>query len=659
MRFGLNLRVSLIVVPLVAAMVVVALAPIRSYLRLRAAMDDVRRELAFVLHVCRLDILAARQSVEYFDVVRGGDAEELATLEREARETLDSLAGWNFAPRQAERLDRIERAYLHLADAGERALELARRGEREAATRRVTRSIEEQRDAELLPLVDAAQIEGSLELRRALDSLLATSAQLALVPPLEGLEADAKSLRREAAEAISVCRFARQAQRMLGEYRRFAFFGGSRQELAVAAHEFDHAFMVWEAQVAARDGGDGAATVPVSRADVDAEYRAVKRAIDRLAPLDPEGAQRELVRIYESRLEPLGDESLPRVLGAAFDAHGARISTLLDSIARRSRLGGTAIGGVAVLALGLALICPWLISIWIVRPVLALTRATRELGERPEGRGGPVSVRAGGEIAELAASFNRMAEHLAERTRELDAERARERLHHAERLASVGILASGLAHQINNPVNNILLTAENALGEDGPEAARCWREALEASAEEARRCERIVRGLVAFARGEPGQRWREDANQVLRRASDLAAATAAEHGATVELDLTGEPVPIRANPIALEQALVNVLRNAIQSGPRARVVLRTERVARRVRIEVADDGRGMEPEALDRLFDPFYTTRTDQGGIGLGLSVAHRIVTDHGGRIRVESGPGEGTTVTVDLPLDPGDGPSR
>jgi len=637
---GLNLRVSLIVVPLVAAMLVLALAPIRSYLRLRAAVGDVRREIVFVLHLCRFDIQAARQSVETFDVAfRDEDARELEDLARGSRAILDALGRLELGPDRAERLERIEEAYVRLTGAGERAIELAQRGERQTATRA----------PELQPLVDAAQLEGSIALRKALDSLLATSAQLTLVLPMARLEADARRLRKEAAEAISVCRFARQTQRLLEEYRRFAVFGESQGKLAVAEHDFDQAYGVWEAQ-AARDG-DGESTISEFMADIGADYRAVKQALDRLAGLDPEQAQHEAIGIYESQLESLGEESLPRVLAVAFAAYDASLSTLLDSIAMQSRVGGTVLGAVALLALGLALVCPWLISRWIVRPVLALTRAARELGAG--GGSGPVSVPGSGEIAELATSFNRMAEQLAQRTRELEAERAREQLHHAERMASVGILASGLAHQINNPVNNILLTAEHALGEEGPEAARIWREALTASAEEAKRCERIVRGMVAFSRGEPGQKWREDAHRVLRRACDLTADTAAKHEATVELRLGREPAPVLANPIALEQALVNIIRNALQSRPGACVTLRSERVGRAVRIEVRDDGRGLDRTALGRLFDPFYTTRSDEGGLGLGLSVAHRIVTDHGGEIRVDSRPGEGTTVTVELPLDP------
>lgn len=656
MRVGLNLRVSLIVAPLVVAMLALAVALIGSYLSLRSALHDVRREIAFLLHLSRLDILAVRQSVECFGAAfHGEDAGELLAVESEARAALDALAGWDFPPRRSEPLEHIELAYARLAEASEHAVELARRGEREAAMRLVTDTVESQRDAKLLPLVDAAQIEGSLALRKALDSLLASSARLSLVSPSAGLASDARSLRAEAAEAISVARLASHAQRLVGEYRGFAYFGESREELALAEHRFDRAYSIWEAQAGAR--GEGArAIAPASEGDIRTGYHALKKAVGGLAGLDPRRDRAEVIRVYESQLEPLGNEALgnealPQVLTAAFEARDARISALVDSIGRRSSFAGVAISAVALLAVALALLCPWLISRWIVRPVHALTRAARELGDGLAAQ--PVAVHTGGELGELAATFNQMAQQLAERTRELEAERARERLRHAERLASVGTLASGIAHQINNPLNNILLTAEHALGEQGAEAPRLCREALIASVEEARRCERIVRGLVAFARGEPGQKWPEDANRVLERARDLTAASAAQHRATVELQLSEGALPIQASPIALEQALVNVIQNAIESRPEARVRLRTERRGETVRIAVSDDGRGVDSEVIRHLFDPFFTTRAAEGGTGLGLSVAHRIITDHQGTIDVDSRPGEGTVVSVELPLAP------
>lgn len=650
-RVGLNLRVSLIVAPLVVAMLAFAVALIGSYLSLRASLHDVRREIAFLLHLSRLDILAVRQSVVCFGAAfHGEDAGGLREVESETRAALDALAGWDFPPRRSELLGRIGRASARLAEAGEGAVELARRGEREAAMRLVTETVEARRDAELLPLIDAAQIEGSLALRKALDSLLASSARLSLVLPPAGLASDAQSLRAEAGEAISVARLASRAQRLVGESRGFAYFGGSREELALAEHGFDRAYSIWEAQAGAR-GERTDSIAPASEEEIRAGARALKEAVGGLAGLDPQRDRAEVLRVYESELEPLGTEALPRVLTAAFEARGARISALVDSIGRRSRFAGVAISAVAVLAVALALLCPWLISRWIVRPVHALTRAARELGAGLVAP--PVAVHAGGELGELAATFNRMAQQLEERTRELEAERGRERLRHAERLAAVGTLASGIAHQINNPVNNILLTAEHALGKEGPGAARHWRSALEACAEEAKRCERIVRGLVAFARGEPGEKWTEDANRVLARARDLTAACAAQHRATVELELSPAAVPIRASPIALEQALVNIIQNAIESRPEARVQLRTERRGESVRIMVCDDGRGMDGEAIRHLFDPFFTTRAAEGGTGLGLSVAHRIIADHHGMIEVDSRPGEGTLVSVELPLAP------
>lgn len=655
MRLGLNLRVNLIVVPLVAAMLALVVGPILSFLSLRSALDDVRRELSCLLDLCRFDIQAVRQSVEYIDVAfMGEDPRELRQVTAGARATLDLLRGWELAPDEARALARIEGVYGRLTETGEKAIDRARRGEHEEAGLLFTKGIERIRDRELLPLVEGALIEGSLKLGDALDDLLASSAQLGLVP-LVSVESDATDLRREAAGAVSAAKFAVQAQRLWGECRCLTFLGDPPAELAVAESEFDNAYRLWVAQVAARGTEQGAMT-PAAIADVGARYRAVKRLSRRLVALEDGGARREVIRTYETDFEPLSAGSVPQVLESAFAAYDAEIAALLDSIAMRSRIAGTAVGAIAMLAVGLALGCPWLISRWVVQPVLALTRAARELGAGEGSR--PVSVRTGGEIGELATTFNRMAQQLAERTEELENERARERLRHAERLASVGILASGLAHQINNPLNNILLSAEHALAEQGPDAPRMWREGLVGSAEEARRCERIVRGLVAFARGEPGPRWTEDANLLLQRARDLTTAEAAKREAAVELHPSERPVPILANSIALEQALVNIIQNAIESRPQARVGLRAERLAQTVRIEIRDDGRGMEAETTRRLFDPFYTTRSAEGGTGLGLSVAHRIITAHGGRIGVESRPGEGTLVTIDLPLDPSAAPS-
>lgn len=650
MRLGLNLRVSLIVVPLVAAMLALALAPIRSYLGLRAALENVRRELSCILLLCRFDIQAVRQSVEYLDVAfMGEDSRELEEVTAGARQTLGLLRQWEPEGEEAEHLDRIGEAHARLTAAGERAIELAQRGQHKAAAELFTQKIEKFRDRELLPLVDSALIAGSLALGTAIDNLLATSAQLALVPPV-GVESDAAGLRAQAAEAISAAKFARQAQRVWGECRCFTFLGDPWDEMAVAESQFEDAFQLWAAQVAAGRAKGGAMT-PAAMAEIGSRYHRVRQLTTRLADLGPGAARREIIHIWESEFEPLGDNSLPRVLESAFESYDAQIASLLDSIAMRSRVTGRAIGAVALLAFALALLCPWLISKWIVQPVHALTRAAQELGA---GEGcHPARVRAGSEIAELAATFNWMEQQLQERNRELEAERARERLRHAERLASVGTLASGLAHQINNPVNNILLTAEHALGEEGPHAARMWRDALVASAEEARRCERIVRGLVAFARGEPGEKWTEDANQVVRRACDLTAACAAQHRASVELHLSEESVPILASPIALEEALVNIIQNAIESRPQAQVQLRTERRGETARIQVRDDGHGMGRETIRHLFDPFFTTREAEGGTGLGLSVAHRIIADHDGAISVDSRPGEGTIVSVDLPLAP------
>ena len=230
---------------------------------------------------------------------------------------------------------------------------------------------------------------------------------------------------------------------------------------------------------------------------------------------------------------------------------------------------------------------------------------------------------------------------------------AAERVHHSERLASIGTLAAGIAHEINNPIGSILVAAQYALsiGTAGDEVAR---RSLEDIAGHARRCGRIVKNVLRFARQETLERRSCDLNECVERIRDLARHVADGRSASVEFDLSARPLPVLVSPTAIEQVLLNVIRNAVeadQDGGRVRVV--TEGGAGKARVVVRDQGRGMSIEEKTFLFDPFYTTRRAEGGTGLGLSISHGIVTDHGGVIHVESQPGRGTTVTVELPSDP------
>jgi len=238
------------------------------------------------------------------------------------------------------------------------------------------------------------------------------------------------------------------------------------------------------------------------------------------------------------------------------------------------------------------------------------------------------------------------------RTEELNA--SIHELKEAQRLASLGTMAAGIAHQINNPIGSIQMSAEYALGagEDDPGRDRAWRDALENSVEQARRCGRIVTSMLQFARNEPTRKGPEDLAAILQRACDLTERYASARNTVLDRSGVESPIPIVASAIELEQAFLNVLRNACESfdGEHC-VAVSATRSARHATVRIRDDGRGMSRAEVEQVLDPFFTTRLDAGGTGLGLSVAHGVITDHGGLLAIQSSPGEGTTISVSLPL--------
>lgn len=254
---------------------------------------------------------------------------------------------------------------------------------------------------------------------------------------------------------------------------------------------------------------------------------------------------------------------------------------------------------------------------------------------------------------ELTRYRDHLEELVEQRTREL--EESREQLRLSERLASLGTLAAGVAHEINNPVGMILLAAQNALNaKDSPDAHLMTERCLREIETQSHRCARIVKSLLQFARQEPSDKWPDDLNRIVARAVELTRHYAEERRAVIDLRCAPALPLTRLNPLEMEQAFANLLRNAVEAGDEGvRVLVRTEQSAQTVRVLVQDNGRGMTHEQIKRAFDPFFTTRRNQGGTGLGMSIVHGIITAHGGTIAVESEPGYGTLITIDLPWQP------
>ena len=278
-----------------------------------------------------------------------------------------------------------------------------------------------------------------------------------------------------------------------------------------------------------------------------------------------------------------------------------------------------------------------------------------------------VPVEGDREFAQLAVQFNRMADQLGALYRDLESQvatRSRQ-LVQSERLASVGYLAAGLAHEINNPLGIICGYAEATLAklnqtegvEDSEAMARAGK-ALRIICEEAFRCRDITAELLSLARpGRQDAARREpvDLEPAARRVVDMLAGLPQFKQHSLTLHSTGAPLIADACEAEVVQVLINLVANAleaVESGP-GRVDVKLRRDDDWIVVEVADNGRGMSPDVAARVFEPFFTDkpRRDLRGTGLGLSVAHAIVDQHGGQLRAASaGEGYGSTFTLQLP---------
>jgi two-component system NtrC family sensor kinase len=293
----------------------------------------------------------------------------------------------------------------------------------------------------------------------------------------------------------------------------------------------------------------------------------------------------------------------------------------------------------------------------IVQPVGSLLGGTRALAEgRLSTR---IEVTGSGEFIDLAAGFNSMAQAL---------EQNQKQLVEAEKLASVGRLAAGVAHEINNPIAVILGYSTMLLGSLGDEASE--KEQIQTIAEEARQCKTIVDGLLDLSRpSDPTGGETVNPCDVLAEVLNTVHALQITDGIRIEESVVDRPIPLSIGRARLRQLALNIVRNALEALKGAEDGrLRIEGFVRpRTKVEpgllkdapedarsflilvFSDNGPGIPAENLPHMFEPFFTTKSD--GMGLGLAITYNIARSHGGFIDVQSAVGEGTTFTVGLPV--------
>lgn len=224
-----------------------------------------------------------------------------------------------------------------------------------------------------------------------------------------------------------------------------------------------------------------------------------------------------------------------------------------------------------------------------------------------------------------------------------------------ERLASIGTVSAGVAHEINNPIGGILMAAQYARTSLGrPDARAVVDKALGDIEADAKRCADIIRRLLRFANEEGGERSKCDVNDVVESALRIAMRKVDDKGTETRFQRNNALPRVSMSRPEIEQALVNLINNALESqGTEVHITAAIDEPSDNLRITVKDNGIGIPDDVIDHLFDPFFTTKRGTGAAGLGLSLAHAIVGDHGGSLDVTSFPEQGTTVTLDLPLSP------
>ena len=300
-----------------------------------------------------------------------------------------------------------------------------------------------------------------------------------------------------------------------------------------------------------------------------------------------------------------------------------------------------------IAATATSLLLIYLMTMVIMRPVGKIVDMSRKVVA------GDMSARVGirppGEIGSLCRAVDYMADAVVEREERIKAA-LRNQVTRAEQLASIGRLAAGVAHEINNPLTAVLTFAH--LLHDKPHVTDEDREDLDLIIHETTRAADIVRGLLDFARERPVLMEPLDLNDVVRRTVRLIANQKKFEHVAIGEHLQNDLPEINGDMNQLQQVLLNLSLNACTAMPDGgRLDITTAATDGKVVLKVADTGCGIKPEHLEQIFEPFFTTQDVGKGTGLGLSVSHGIVEQHGGEMEVRSQEGQGTTFTIILPV--------
>jgi signal transduction histidine kinase len=254
------------------------------------------------------------------------------------------------------------------------------------------------------------------------------------------------------------------------------------------------------------------------------------------------------------------------------------------------------------------------------------------------------------EVGQLATSFDSMVDRLDMAKKELEQVHF-EQMERADRLASVGEMAAGIAHEIKNPLTGIA-AAISIIKDDYPDTDP-RSEILVEVLEQVKRLDRTVNDMLFFGKPSAPEPEYADVNQILRKTMVFASQYKGGKNVEQRLELSEELPWVFVDPKQIQQVFLNLILNAFQAMPDGGAITLGTRLVvdedrHLVRISIADTGKGIPPQVLEKLFTPFFTTKAQ--GTGLGLAICHKIIAHHNGTISVSSDSANGTVFTIDLP---------
>lgn len=352
-----------------------------------------------------------------------------------------------------------------------------------------------------------------------------------------------------------------------------------------------------------------------------------------------------------------------RVLGVLQSNFSA---AAVETARRRMFLGTLVLGGLFVFSISVVLLI--IIRKFVTRPVAVLEEGMKRLA-KGEDLDQLIEINTSDEMGMLARTFNTMAwdiklyrARLEGWTEELQKEvdkktaeikRTQEQMLEAEKLASLGRLSAGVAHELNSPLTGIVTFAHLVKDRIPPEDTQSLQD-ISVIIAQADRCSSIIKDLLGFARKGPSEKISVDLNGLLKSTVSILARQKKFKGIHVEMDLKDGLPMVTADPCQMQQVILNIFTNSADAlGDKGELRISTrEAPENHVEVEFTDNGPGIPPEIIDKIFEPFFTTKPVGQGTGLGLPVSYGIIKRHGGDITVKSTPGKGARFLISLPTE-------